>query len=462
MLRQRLSRFLAGSVLALLLLPAAAGPASAADAFPGADPRPDGRFGGIQVSDVPIATATDLGLGWTRELYLWNAMGNRFDPGMFNRISTDQNMPANSLREVGLLQFFASYCNGNQEKYVPCSNDAVAQYAGGLAKAKQGKVNDWILYNEEDICNHDHPGFSWNSANHAADYYQFQKTAYKAIKANNPGATVIFGSLSITDPSCQNHEDELTFFKQWLAVAQADPEAPANNWFFDNLSLNIHKEPEKIYDLLRRYHETMQAAGFDKSTWIMEMGIPVTNAPIDPAQNGGLTVNKGDEQSFLVQAYANAIAAAADHIGIYKMSDFPATDPAYKTIKTAIKYMSRVTSATKSVRAVKGSVGTPDNRATPGFKYVDRCDCVVTITMNGPGFQTVVAYNRDMAPQQVTIPATAPTAWIADKNGNEQQVTAQNGAYTFTLDPVNGTYLAPWGETVRFIGGSPIMLRQAA
>src|SRR5579884_4350251 len=105
-----LKRLLASSLLALTLLPSAATPAAAVD-VPGYDPAPDGRFGGIQVSDVGVANAKDLGLGWTRELYLFNAL-NSFDPGKFNSISTDQNMGPNNLREVGLVNFFAPYCNG--------------------------------------------------------------------------------------------------------------------------------------------------------------------------------------------------------------------------------------------------------------------------------------------------------------------------------------------------------------
>ncbi|MGH2519815.1 MAG: hypothetical protein ACRDF8_08440, partial [Chloroflexota bacterium] len=66
-----------------------------------------------------------------------------------------------------------------------------------------------------------------------------------------------------------------------------------------------------------------------------------------------------------------------------------------------------------------------------------------------------------LTPQTVTIPATATTAVVADKHGTETTMSEQNGGYTLTLDPVGVVFNAPWGETVRFIGGSPIMLRQA-
>jgi hypothetical protein len=457
-----LKRLLAGGLLALTLLPAAAlhaaGPPT--NPFPGYDPQPDGRFGGIQVSDVPIQNATDLGLGWTREQFLLNLLPG-LDPGRFRSISTDQNMPASSIREVGLLNFFPAYCSGDPDKTVPCqgldqpwnsSANPFGQLVNALAKAKRGKVDTWVLYNEPDICGPDQAGYSFHSPNRAQDYYNYLKTGYQAIKAASPGATVVFGSIGITNSVCQNNGDEMTFFNQWLDIASHDPAAAVNNWWFDQMSLNIHKEPEKIYDLLRRYHDAMQAHGFDKSTWIMEMGIPVQPGPVDPNTNGGLEVDKGNQQSFLIQAYANAIAGGADHIGVYKMSDFPPTDPAYNTIKTAVKYMSHVTSAAKS----------PENRSGPGNRYVDRLLSVVTVTMQGPGFQTVVAYNRSTRPEQVTIPATSDVAWVADKNGNEQQVTPQNGAYTFPLEPDTAVFNAPWGEQVRFMGGSPIMLRQAA
>lgn len=408
---------------------------------------PDGRFGGIQFSDVKLDVAKDLGLSWTRELFLFNILES-FNPARFNSISTDQNMPPNVLREVGLVQFFPRYCNGGRDKLAPCGPDQWAQFMGALAKAKQGRVQDWVLSNEQDICSPEHLGFSWDSPNRVADYQAYLKAGYQAIKASAPAAQVIFGTLSLVNSACQTDGTEMTFWNQWLKLAAADPASAANNWWFDQLSLNIHKEPEKIYDLLRRYHESMVSMGFDKPVWVMELGIPVRPDPIDPRSNADLAVNKDNQLSFLIQAYANAIAGGADHIGIYKMSDYPASDPAYKTIKTAVKYMSNVTSAVK----------TPDNRQ----RYVNRQDGVVSISLRGPGFETVVAYNRGLSPRQITIPATSNVAMVADKYGNERRVTATNGSYTLQLDPVNAWYDAPWGERVRFIGGSPVLLRQAA
>jgi len=425
----------------VLTLPVSTGPLSTAPApF---DSSPDGRFGGIQVSDVGVGVAQDLGLQWTREQFLWNNMPS-FNPGLFASISTDQHL-GSGLREVGLLNFFAPYCNGGQDKRVPCSNDAVTQYTTALARAEQGKVNSWIMYNEPDICNPSNPGYAWNSPNRAVDYLHYAQAAYTGIKAGNPGADVILGSLGITDSSCQTNGDEMTFWHQMLAALGNAP-LPA-----DEVSLNIHKEPEKIYDLIKSYHESMQQHGYDKSLWLMEVGIPLIPS-LGPGNttDSGLEVDKNNQESFLIQAYANAIAAGADHIGIYTMRDFPPSDPAYNTIKAAVKFMSHVTSAVKS----------PDNRSAGG-KYVDRLEGVVTITMKGPGFETVVAYNRSLTPQTVTIPATATTAVVSDKHGNETTMSAQNGGYTVTLDPVGVVYNAPWGETVRFIGGSPVMLRQA-
>ncbi|MDO8691810.1 MAG: hypothetical protein Q7R39_17690, partial [Dehalococcoidia bacterium] len=389
---------------------------------------PDPRFGGIQVSDVGVPVAQDLGLSWTRELYLWDLMP-QYDPGMFDRISTDQHLGP-GLREVGLLMFFALYANGGQGKMVPSAGldlqwsdpgNRFGQYTRGLASAKKGKVDTWLLYNEQDICGPSEPGFSWDSADRVQDFYNYMKTGYQAIKAGNPGATVLLGSLSLVDSSCQTDGTEMSFWNRWLEIAAADPAAAANQYWFDGLSLNIHKEPEKIYDLIRRYHESMQSHGFDKPVWLVETGIPVLLDTIDPSSNFDLAVNKDNQESFLVQAYANAIAAGADHIGIYKMSDFPPSDSAYRTIKAAVKYMSGVASASKS----------PENRSAGG-RYVDRLNGVVTITMSGPGFQTVVAYNRSATPQPVAIPATSSLAMFSDKAGNERQVAAQGGFYNFT------------------------------
>ena len=92
--------------------------------------------------------------------------------------------------------------------------------------------------------------------------------------------------------------------------------------------------------------------------------------------DGGLEVDKDNQESFVIQAYANAIAGGADHIGIYTMRDYPPGDPAYATVKEAIKFMSHVTSATKS----------PDNRSGPGV-YVYRLSGVVTTPSTVPAFR---------------------------------------------------------------------------
>ncbi len=447
------------ALLLAVLLPAVVAQPVAAVGPPLFDRSPDGRFGGIQVSDLGaqgLANASDLGIGWTRELYLWVQLADGLDVKRIPVTTTDQHLPQGSIEIVGLLQWTPPYANGGQDKTVPPNGltlpwnhpaNAWGQYAYAVAKARAGRVNRWLIWNEPDICQPGMAGHNW--AGSVQDYYNLLKVAYQAIKAGNPNAVVIFGSIGIVDSLCQSDKTETSFFNQWLQIAAADPATPANNWWFDELSLNIHKEPEKIYDLLLRYHALMQRYGFDKSTWLMEVGIPVV-AAVNFANNADLAVTKDDQESFLVQAYANAIAGGADHIGIFRMSDFPRSDAAYATLKTVVKYFSHVTSARKD----------PENSTLSGTRYVNRYSGVVKIFMEGPGFRQVVLYNRGFAPQSVTVPASSDQAIVVDKHGVETPLPATNGGYTLTLDPVAMVYDAPWGERVRFIGGSPLILRE--
>ena len=50
-------------------------------------------------------------------------------------------------------------------------------------------------------------------------------------------------------------------------------------------------------------------------------------------------------------------------------------------------------------------------------------------------------------------------AYLADKNGREEIVRPQNGAYPLDLQGATGIYHGPWGD-VTFVGGSPLMLRE--
>jgi hypothetical protein len=387
--------------------------------------------------------AADLGLSWSREIFYWSSLNSLSDVGNIQYTSRYFKTP---LSTVGLIQFTPAYAGGGNGLRPPQGirlpwrdpDNHFGQFAYRLAQNMAGTVDHWIVWNEPDICEPYMYGYSW--AGTPEDYYYFLKTGYQAIKAGNPKATVIFASLGIVDGPCQTDGTDTTFFNRWLAEARRD-NAAAGNWCFDAISLDIHKEPERVYEMIRLYQSLMAKNGFSKPVWLMETSVPVAGDGSDEGQD--FAVDKGDQQSYLIQAYANALAAGAQRIAVYKMAFFPPDDPAYRTLKVAFKYLAGSTSGTK----------TPE---VTGASY----NGTVRITLDGPGFRTTVVYNRSQSTRKVQVPATASYAFLADKNGNEQVIYSEGGVYNLELEGATGIYYGQWG-TFTFVGGSPLMLREA-
>ena len=404
----------------------------------------DLRFGTAQVSEVSDgnARAADLGLSWTRELFYWSSLNAPGDVGNIQYTSRYYQTP---LSVVGLIEFTPAYAGGGNGLQPPRGirlpwNDPgnhFGQFARRLAQNMAGTVDQWIIWNEPDICQPTMHGYSW--AGTPEDYYYFLKTGYLAIKAGNPRATVIFASLGIVDGPCHTDGTDTTFFNRWLAEARRD-NAAAGNWYFDAISLDIHKEPERVYEIIRLYQSLMTKYGFAKPVWLMETSVPVAGDGSAVGQD--FAVDKGNQQSYLIQAYANALAAGAERIAVYKMAYFPPDDPAYRTLKVAFKYLAGVTSGSK----------TPE---VTGASHTG----VVRIALDGPGFRTTVVYNRSQTRRQVQVPANAAYAFLADKYGSERLIYPEKGVYTLDLEGATGIYYSQWG-TFTFVGGSPLMLRE--
>ena len=193
-----------------------------------------------------IGVARDLGVSWTREQFLWNLLPT-FDPGRFHSIGTDQNL-APGFDRGGTAQLFPGQLQwwlGQESSLRRPGRGQPVHRGAGEGKRRQS----WLLgaLQRAGYLQSRNPGFAWDSPNRVSDYLKYAQAAYAAIKANS-SAKVILGSLGIIASQCQNGGDEMTFWNGLMSLLGNTP-VPA-----DEVSLNIHKEPEKIYDLVELYH----------------------------------------------------------------------------------------------------------------------------------------------------------------------------------------------------------------
>ncbi len=446
--------------------------------FPGGHLGADRRFGGVLCSDLVLPhinqpeNVTQLNVAWTREQFLWDTMSH-YDPNLFFRMSTDQNYPT-SIEVHGLLQWVAGYANGGQDKRIPPHGMDLPWYDSGnhwgwmahhLAKSRlpayedpdgipraadgRNPVSKWIIGNEPDICNPAHPGYSWNSD--PATYLSLLRNAWLAIKNASPDLDIIMASLGIVDDLCNVDGDLRTFWHSFLEAMDQDPAAADNQFYFNHIGLNLHKEPERIGEFIKAYREELDAAGMeDKELWLTEMGVPVSNDPIDPAQNFGLFASPIERVHFLVQGYANALAAGADRIAIYNMRSFLRDDISYPVLRLCMKYLKN----TYSRQATK----TPDLYG-PSMQTSRR---MVRIDIPGPDFITTIIYNLNPAPQilladfHTVSENTVPGIYKVGMEGDEQQL--QPGFQNFGFAGASA-HLEAWGKKIYFIGGGTTMYR---
>ena len=446
--------------------------------FPGGHLGADHRFGGVLCSDLVLPhinqpeNVTQLNVAWTREQFLWDTMSH-YDPNLFFQMATDQNYPT-GIEVNGLLQWVAGYANGGQDKRIPPNGMNLPWYDSsnhwgwmvhhlaksrlpayddpdGIPRAADGRnpVSKWIIGNEPDICNPAHPGYSWNS--NPATYLSLLRNAWLAIKNASPDLEVIMASLGIVDDICNVEGDLRTFWHRLLEAMDQDPSAADNQFYFNHMGLNLHKEPERIGEFIKAYREDLDAAGMrDKEIWLTEMGVPVSTDPIDPTTNWNLAASPTERIHFLIQGYANALVAGADRIAIYNMRSFLREDIAYPILRLCMKYLKN----TYSQRATK----TPD-RYGP---YMQTSRQMVRIDIPGPGFITTVIYNLSPEAQfiqadfQTVSENTVPGIYKVGTEGDEQRL--QPGFQTFGFGGATA-HLEAWGKEIFSIGGGTTMYR---
>ncbi len=455
-----------------------------------------GRAGGV-------AHMIGLGLSWSREQFLWNTLRG-YSPPALPTIATDRNFRVTK-EIVGLLQFTPSYAGGGlsapakynppEGLHLPASHpqNRFGQFVRGLVESRKplpggstasrlNPISRWIPWNEPDICHPGMPGYAWGGEPHArwinrtggsgpaADgeldeagrrqrLYRLVQVAFDAISAVDPNARVIFPSLSLVDTSCDNSDRRMAFWDGWTGFLAGQRNRQAlvrNNFFFHDVSLTLHKEPERVAEIVGRYRTALDSlsatvgaqdplAG-QRKIILMELGLQD-----DPGL--GAYFDDEDVAHFTIQAVANAFFAGADEVAFHKLVDYPLSSLAGKGAQTAVRYMSHVTRQH------------PDRRKWPnisGERAANAYFGPVRIDLPGPGFVTSVIYNRKRQPIDMTLtltsadPATDPAVHLADHAGRERKL--EPGTYRLSLQPPRSTFNA-YGKNWAWVGGGTHVLR---
>lgn len=306
-------------------------------------------------------------------------------------------------------------------------------------------VRRFIIWNEPDISRETY-GFEFEGS--LEDYAQLLKVAYLAAKEGNPDAIIhLAGTTYWHDVNAHQR----LYVDRVLELITADPQAAANDYYFDVLTLHIYFRVETVYTITREMRAVLEKYGLgDKHIWITETNASPNLDPQWLVTRPAWQITLEQQAAYLAQAAALGLAAGADHIGVYKFFDWslpPGAEsfgllradesrrPAFDTWRMVIAQMNGVESA-----ELGQSAGTNTVR-------LRRSD----------GQEVIVAWARTEQAAEIQIAASDHEAQFIDQYGNMVEIRPLNGIYRLALPGAvcNSVDRCP-------VGGSVSLLVQTA
>ena len=426
--RSPIIRFTLRVVLALL-----AGLLSLPDAGRTSAQIVDPRFGIGAAYEAPQA-AVETGAGWELIWFHWDAF-QPTGPGDWNPgIVPDELLEnARSARRevVGVLQSTPDWATegepGSGEPiglYLPSSDpgNLWAMYVRQVVGYYGARgVNRWVIWDSPDI-----PpgtlGYTWSGS--LGDYYQLVKVAYEVAKEANPAAQIHLGAITFHDA---------TWFGRFLDTVLADPDAPANNYYFDVATVSVFFVTERASTLVANQYYLMSQSGIDplKPVWVNQVearpGVDPGFYPEDVSFVAHPNVTLEQQASFILQSFALGFAAGAERIGVARLS----TAGVVEEDATA----SGLVRADRTPRPAFYAYQVVTEEFA-GFVYARREPDVLAdyVRLTFPDKVTHVAWARSPETATLVIPARSTEATLIDQWGNRVTVRPEGREYRVVLE----------------------------
>jgi len=332
----------------------------------------------------------------------WNEVWSRTPPGGLYRPWTVGNF------------------NGNQW----------AEFVYTVVSHYKNQVKSWEMWNEVEW------DILW--CGDEEDYAQLLKVGYLATKAACPECTVLYAGM--------HYWADKTYFERVLDILNDDPAAPANNDFFDVMSLHSYSRSAHTYDLVNHIRERMKVYVSDHPIWLTETGVPLWGDPKAYTDKYDYAATQDEAAAYLIQSYANALASGVERYIFFRTNDADMGEyfglirndrsvrPAYSAYQVAATYLISPTFTTR--------VPTGTN---------------VRVTLWGtPRGKVSVLWNTNPVTSVFTLPATIPNAMLVNRWGATQTLTVTAGVYTFTLPGATANLVSDPDDYI--IGGDPFIV----
>jgi hypothetical protein len=397
------------------------------------DTPPHNPFGVVEGFWLPDDVC-DLGAGWERIIFSW-AQHQPTGPDDWHTLNVDDRWleaARNCNREVvALLKDVPAWATDGtpgagvpRGLYLPVDdpNNLWANFVRRAAAyyAERG-VRRFIIWNEPDITR-DTYGFEFEGS--VEDYAQMLKVSYLAAKQGNSDALIHVAGVTYWHDV---NEHRRLYLDRLLEQLVSDPDAAANGYYFDALTLHIYFRTDTVYQITRETHALLDQYGITgKSIWIDETNASPNLDPLWPVGRPRWQIDLDQQSAFLVQATALGLAAGANHIGVYKLYDWSlpvgaeafgliradgSHRPAFDTWKMVIERFGGVQSAS--------------------LAQSDRVDAVRLIQSDGT--QTLVAWARTAEFAQIQVSATDTQSQLLDQYGTMMALRPTGNLYTLSL-----------------------------
>jgi hypothetical protein len=308
----------------------------------------------------------------------------------------------------------------------------------------RGQINHWIIWNEPDVWDPAHPGYTWPGTE--ADFVQLLRVAYLVTREENPDAVIHLGAMSHWWDALYGRE---LYLRRFLRALTADPGAAANNYYYDVLTLHLYFHPAGIYELTETYAAIQRDFGIDKPIWLVETNAAPSGDPAWPVASPTFDISLQEQAAFMPQVFALALAAGAQRIAIYKLIDTPgdyaANPEPFGLIRMDGSRRPAFTTAQVAIDRLAGA-----QRAS----WVDR-GAVSRVMVEGGDWATSVIWSRLPSPQEALVPAQSTQAVLYDMWGSARAMYPTDGYYRVQL--ANGECQETVAEFC-MIGGPPVYL----
>ena len=257
------------------------------------------RFGVIESYDSP-SHAKRLGVGWTRATFHW-AEVQPDSPQTWTPHLSDEQIEAEieaGRMIVGLLIGIPDWARAEDRlpqglwaAYDDPAN-SWANYVRQAVSTYKGRIDHWIIWNEPDI-RAGELAHTWDGS--VADFAQLQRSGYLAAKTANSQAVIHL-------PAFTYWADYFAGSEQYMALLLdeilEDPQAAANNYYFDIATAHLYFQPGQIYDLLTLFTNIMRERGLQQPIWLVETNAPPLNDPDWLVPNWTLSVTQQEQGRF--------------------------------------------------------------------------------------------------------------------------------------------------------------------